>query len=365
MQNKQPKVSIIIPCYNVERYVRECVESVLNQSLRDIEIIIINDGSTDSTGEILREFAKSDSRIVLIEQENGGYGVAVNKGIAKAQGEYIGIVESDDFINPTMYEKLYAKAQETDTEVVKCNFFVYDSKSVTKNHTFNPKFQDLNLALDSAFNPREEFKQIFLFHASVWANLYESKFIKGLKFFESTKVYQDFPFAMEVLAKTNKMAIIKEPLYHYRMEINQGNSTQFITPERLMQMAQMTDEALKVLLRYGILEQVKEEFFIHAVWANYTFYYKTSPKIWKEFSVKMREILAHYDEPQWTYFEPKNKKWAQNIMQGKVPKQSFKQYRRKLFRLRVRDGGIYLKLGDFEWKRAFRQQSKIYKRGVK
>ena len=170
---------------------------------------------------------------------------------------------------------------------------------------------------------------------------------------------------MEVLAKAKIMAIIKEPLYHYRMEINQGNSTQFITPERLMQMAQMTDEALKVLLCYGILEQIKEYFFAHAMNPNYSFYYKTSPKIWREFCVKMREILAHYDEPQWTYFEPKIKKWAQMIMQGKVPKQSFKQYRRKLFRLRVRDGGIYLKLGDFEWKRAFRQQSKIYKRSVK
>lgn len=237
--------------------------------------------------------------------------------------------------------------------MVKCNFFVYDSKSVEKNHTFNPKFQDLNLAPDGAFNPREEFKQIFLFHASVWANLYESKFMKSIRFFESTKVYQDLPFAMDVLAKTKTMAIIKEPLYHYRMKINQGNSTQFITPERLMQ--QMTDEALKVLLRYGILEQVKEYFFAHAMSVNYSFYYKTSPKIWKEFCAKMREILAHYDEPQWTYFEPKIKKWAQNIMQGKVPKQSFKQYHRKLFRLRVRDGEIYLKLGDFEWKRTFRQ----------
>ena len=178
-----PKVSIIIPCYNVERYVRECVQSVLNQSLRDIEVIIVNDGSTDGMGEILREFANKDKRIILITQENGGYGVAVNNGIAKASGEYIGIVESDDFINPTMYEKLYAKAKDTDAEVVKCNFFFSYSKSVEKNHTFNPKFQDLNLAPDGAFNPREEFQQIFFFHASVWANLYESKFIKSIKIF--------------------------------------------------------------------------------------------------------------------------------------------------------------------------------------
>ncbi|MGX2973256.1 glycosyltransferase family 2 protein, partial [Helicobacter sp. T3_23-1059] len=117
-----PKISIIIPCYNVERYVRECVESVLNQTLREIEIIIVNDGSTDGTGEILHEVANKDKRIILITQENGGYGVAVNNGIAKAKGEYIGIVESDDFINPQMYEKLYAKAKETDAQVVKCNF---------------------------------------------------------------------------------------------------------------------------------------------------------------------------------------------------------------------------------------------------
>lgn len=349
----QPKVSIVIPCYNVERYVRECMQSVVSQTLQDIEIICINDGSTDSTGAILREFARQDSRINLIEQQNGGYGVAVNRGIAQARGEYIGIVESDDFINPTMYEKLHTKAKQTNAELVKCNFFVYDSHSLEKNHTYNPKYQDLNLAPNYAFNPREEFKQIFIFHASVWANLYESSFIKSVKFFESTKVYQDLPFAIEILAKADKMAIIKEPLYHYRLEINQGNSTQFITPDRLMQMLEMTKEALSVLMRYGILEEVKEYFFAHAMSPNYSFYYKTSSKIWKTFANEMREILAHYENPQWTYFEPKIKKWAQGIMQGKVPKQSFKQYRRKVFRLHVRDGGIYLKLGNFEWKRAF------------
>ena len=174
-----------------------------------------------------------------------------------------------------------------------------------------------------------------------------------MKFFESTKVYQDLPFAMEILAKTNKMAIIKEPLYHYRSEINQGNSTQFITPDRLMQMVKMTKESLKVLMRYGILEEVKEYFFAHAISPNYAFYSKTSPKIWKIFAKEMREILAHYTNPQFTYFEPKVKKWTQTIMQGKVPKLPLKELRRRAFRLRIRDGAIHLKLGNFEWKKTF------------
>ena len=111
------KVSIIIPTYNVEMYLVECMESVVNQTLKDIEIICINDGSTDGSLEILKSYAQKDDRIVLVDKENGGYGIGMNIGLDKATGEYIGIVEPDDFIPLNMYSDLYEKAVENEFHI--------------------------------------------------------------------------------------------------------------------------------------------------------------------------------------------------------------------------------------------------------
>ncbi len=117
------KVSIIIPIYNVEKFLAECMDSVIGQTLCDIEIVCVNDGSTDSSPEILRDYAAKDPRILLISQENRGYGSAMNAGIDNACGEYIGIVEPDDFVPPDMFEKLYETAREYDLDFVKADFY--------------------------------------------------------------------------------------------------------------------------------------------------------------------------------------------------------------------------------------------------
>ena len=102
-----PKISIIIPCYNVEKYIKQCLESVVNQTLKDIEIICINDGSTDSTLEILREYENRDNRIKVISKQNSGYGASMNIGLETAKGEYVGIVESDDYVELNIFQTLY------------------------------------------------------------------------------------------------------------------------------------------------------------------------------------------------------------------------------------------------------------------
>jgi glycosyltransferase involved in cell wall biosynthesis len=121
----KPKVSVIVPIYNVEKYLRQCLDSVVNQTLRDIEIICVNDGSPDKCPQIADEYAARDDRIIVIHQPNGGYGVAVNKGIAAATGEYVAIVEPDDFIDSNMYQTLYETAKKNNTDVVKSAFYIY------------------------------------------------------------------------------------------------------------------------------------------------------------------------------------------------------------------------------------------------
>lgn len=112
-----PKVSIIVPVYNVEKYLRKCIDSLVNQTLNDIEIICINDGSTDKSLKILKEYKNKDSRIILLNQENSGQSVARNRGIEIAKGEYLGFVDPDDWIDLDYYEKLYNAAIGTNADI--------------------------------------------------------------------------------------------------------------------------------------------------------------------------------------------------------------------------------------------------------
>ena len=128
-----PKVSVVIPCYNVEKYLRQCLDSVVNQTLKDLEIICVNDGSKDSTLDIIKEYAAKDPRVSYIDKPNAGYGDSMNKGFAKATGEYIGIIESDDYAELDMFEKMYTCVKKHDLDVVKSGFFYYYSKGQERN----------------------------------------------------------------------------------------------------------------------------------------------------------------------------------------------------------------------------------------
>ena len=124
-----PKFSVILPVYNVEKYLRECLESLVNQTLKDIEFICVNDGSTDSSLDILNEYAKKDSRFVIINQHNQGQGVARNNALAVAKGEYVAFVDPDDWVETNMFEELYLKFKETNVDVIQFNFKVCFEKS--------------------------------------------------------------------------------------------------------------------------------------------------------------------------------------------------------------------------------------------
>ena len=123
------KVSVIVPVFNVESYLNESLDSILNQTLKDIEIICINDGSTDNSLDILETYSKKDKRIKIISKENEGQGVARNVGLDNAQGEYISFVDSDDFIKRDMLEKLYNKAENNDLDLVMCKVSSFDNET--------------------------------------------------------------------------------------------------------------------------------------------------------------------------------------------------------------------------------------------
>ena len=124
-----PKVSVIVPVYNVSEYLGQCLDSILLQTLQDIEVICVNDGSTDDSLDILQGYAMFDERLKIISQENAGAGAARNNGIKHATGEYIICLDSDDFFEPDMLEKMVAKAEEDGSDVVVCDFYFFNNEN--------------------------------------------------------------------------------------------------------------------------------------------------------------------------------------------------------------------------------------------
>ena len=301
-----PKVSIVMPTYNVEKYFRQCIESVINQTLEDIEIIPVDDGSPDNCGKIMDEYAKNDSRIKPIHKENGGYGSAVNIGIEKATGEYIAILETDDWVEPNMYELLYNNAKENDADIVKCGFYYYNSYNSIKDLK-NDMFNIISSSPSKSFNIKE-YPDLMIYHASIWSGMYRGSFLKTIKLLEK-EYYQDFPFIIEALCKAEKIFILKEYLVHYRLEENQNSSTNR-KDKKLLYMPINTLNALNILKKYNLFEELKEYFYFHAFLANYSFYKNIKLKYKKKYTILLKEIFNEIkDDPnfKFTYF-PKNEK---------------------------------------------------------
>ena len=208
-----PRISIIIPIYNVNKYLRECLDSIINQTLKTIEIICVNDGSTDNSLEIIKEYIY-DNRIIIINKNNSGYGDSMNQGLNIASGEYIGIVESDDFIDINMFENLYKITKKGDIDIIRSNFYLYWEKN--KKEALN--FKILKNLYNKIFNPME-LQNIFLVQPSIWAGIYKKLFLikHDIKFLTTPGAsYQDTSFFYKTLYKANKIFCTKKAFYYYR-----------------------------------------------------------------------------------------------------------------------------------------------------
>ncbi len=224
------KVSIVIPVYNVEKYVRECLDSVQNQTLKDIEIICVDDGSTDCSSNILDEYAKKDERFFIIHKKNEGYGKAINVGIKEATAPYIGIVESDDMILPNMYEKLLERMNRHPVDVMKADFYeFYETENGKYIEQYIPLTPDEKLEnlYETECNIREH-EEAFLFNKHTWTGLYNRKFLEkeNIRHHETPGAsYQDIGFWFQTMAKSKSIYFVREAFYRYR--IDNPNSSMF------------------------------------------------------------------------------------------------------------------------------------------
>ena len=201
--NSKKKVSIIIPVYGVEKYIAKCLDSLVNQTLDDIEIIVVNDGSPDNSQKIIDKYVKKyPDKVKSYIKENGGQGSARNYGIKYATGEYVGYVDSDDYVEKDMYKKLYDKAKVDDLDIVVCGS--YNVVEETEN-----KVVDLDKIIfdDKKLNS-------FFGRMAVWNKIYKKKLVENMKF-RSKVWYEDLDFTVNVLSKAKKVDYVNEPFYDY------------------------------------------------------------------------------------------------------------------------------------------------------
>ena len=240
--NKAPEISIIIPVYNTEKYLTKCLDTVCKQSLSNIEIICIDDGSTDNSSNIIKEYQSKDQRIKLINQKNCGIAIARKNALKYATGKYIGFVDSDDYIENDFYKKLYNIAiQEKSDIVVSNNYYIFDEKDIKKIDIFYSHKKEL-LHLDRC--------KLFLIQTGLWNKIYKKTLVDNIiDFYTDVSVdAEDASFTLFALASAKNVSIIDSANYFYR------NLCSSISHKNLT-----IDECIKIYKIYqDILENLKK-----------------------------------------------------------------------------------------------------------
>ena len=222
MEKKQ-LISVIIPVYNVEKYIEQCIESIINQTYKKIEVILIDDGSIDKSGAICDEYAKIDKRIIVIHKENGGLSDARNKGIDIAKGEYITFVDSDDYVKENFIEDLYTAIINNNAKLSICNIIMVDEDGNT--------IENLGFSSDKLVNGKEILKGICEYRNLIegivaWNKMYSKDFFKENRY-PKGKIHEDEFLTYKILYFANKVAITNRFLYYYRKNDNSITSKKF------------------------------------------------------------------------------------------------------------------------------------------
>ena len=265
MQKNKPVISILVPCYNVEKFLPQCLDSIVNQTLRDIEIICINDGSTDKTLDIITSYAKHDDRIVVIDKPNEGYGKSMNRGLDAATGKYIGIVESDDWVDANMFESLVRIAEENDVQVVKSNFYEYTTTNGEENK-LRRLIPEHNA--DRVICARQE-TGIFLCQPSIWSAIYRRDFLNenNIRFLESPGAsYQDVGFNFKVWLMSDRVWLTPVAYLHYRCD-NENASVK--SKSKVLCVCDEWNEVERYISEHSEMFDGTRELIPHVKWGNY------------------------------------------------------------------------------------------------
>ena len=253
-----PKVSVIMPVYNAERYLRQSLDCLVNQTLEEIEFICVDDGSSDDSHNILTEYAEKDGRFRILHQENRGAGGARNLGLDKARGEYLLFLDSDDFFKPELAEHAWARAKEMNADI--CTYAAENYNDKTGVITQNPRTLMKDLYKDDVFNRHNDPDALFCFTLSnPWTKLFRRDFIleHGLKFQELPNA-NDVAFVFSALAIADRITMLDEVLVSYRT--NNSESSQGSLKRAPLAFYESLAELKRRLIRFGVYEEMENAF---------------------------------------------------------------------------------------------------------
>lgn len=344
------KISVIVPVYNVEKYLKECIESILSQTLQDIEVICVNDGSTDSSLEILNEFAKKDTRIIVINKSNSGYGHTMNMGLNAATGEYIGIIESDDFAAKNMFEELYKLAKENDADIVKGDWFNY----WTKNNFARKNNRISSVKAFKVTNSRED-KSLLRINPSVWSAIYKRDFLNhyNIRFLETPGAsYQDLGFTFKVFALAGKVVLTDRAYLYYRQD-NMNSSVKSKT--KIYCVCDEFNEIDRFMENYPELNEFKEQEEI----IRYTGYLSSVVRLDETLRPEFVKVFSEHFKKEYEigtlnneFFKKVNKKDFMTLINNPEKyldviksiehRRKFNQIRKNILSIHLRNGRINL-----------------------
>ena len=293
----EPKVSIIIAVYNVESFLKRCVDSVINQSYKNLEIILVNDESPDNCGQICDEYSKQDKRIKVIHQKNKGISGARNSGLKIATGNYIGFVDSDDWIEREMYKSLIDTIKETNSEIAICSF--QESTGIDEITNIDTKY------ISKILNKKDLLHFYIEEGFYVWRNLYSRQIINNLRFDENILFTEDIIFCVDITELVEKAVFIDVEYYNYFIDNNTSltksryNEKTFCTIEANLYLQSKinilfpNDKLLKHIARKRLLN--------NAIYHYYQIHYNRSYKLDTDYTFRKKLKVLINKNFRWSF----------------------------------------------------------------
>lgn len=287
-----PKVSIIVPVYNVEKYIKKSLSSLVNQTLEDIEIIVVNDGSRDNSKKIIEEFREMyPKKIIYLEKENGGLSDARNYGIPYAKGEYIAFLDSDDYVEKNMYEDMYKTAKKENADMVECDFY-WEYPNKTKN--------DVGLV----YNGKKE--MIEKVRVVAWNKLIRREILQKAKIqFPKNCRYEDVEFTYKLIPYLEKVSFLKKPYIHY---IQREGSISNFQNERTKEIFTVLNNVLDYYKEKNIYNEYEEE--LEYIYTRYLF----CSSLKRMAKIKDKKIRKELLEQTWKNVNNKFPNWKKNVI---------------------------------------------------
>ena len=295
------KVSVVIPVYNVEEFLEPCLDSIVNQTLDDIEIICVNDGSSDKSLDILNSYAKNDDRLTVISQENKGHAVATNRGMGLAKGKYLYLMDSDDLLDLTALEKTFNHAEKTQADLVLFQSCNYDNDDDRYYKTVLYSMDEVaDFIGESTVNYKELGDLIFIMAVTPWCKLYNNQFVRecDAKFPEGL-VFDDNIFHWEVIFNAERIAFYKEYLFTRRWH---GSSSTKAGVQQFLDSIDIQNFIIETFKKYGMFEKSKGRLYNQKIRTGYYRFDHIKPEFRKmyfdKFKNELQRIVSEglYDE---------------------------------------------------------------------